>query len=70
MADHQQPADQQPTLSLRGVSKRFGGTLALSDIDFDVYRGEVVALAGENGAGKSTLVNILSGMHKPDAPVI
>jgi ABC-type sugar transport system ATPase subunit len=70
MADHQAPADQQPTLSLRGVSKRFGGTLALADIDFDVYRGEVVALAGENGAGKSTLVNILSGMHKPDAGTI
>jgi D-xylose transport system ATP-binding protein len=65
IADHRQPA-----LSARGVSKRFGGTLALADIDFDVYRGEVVALAGENGAGKSTLVNILSGMHKPDAGTI
>jgi len=65
MADHPQHA-----LSVRGVSKRFGGTLALADIDFDVNRGEVVALAGENGAGKSTLVNILSGMHKPDTGTI
>ncbi len=59
-----------PALSVRGVSKRFGGTLALADVDFDVYRGEVVALAGENGAGKSTLVNILSGMNKPDSGTI
>ena len=60
----------EPALRVRGMSKRFGATLALADIDFDVYRGEVVALAGENGAGKSTLVNILSGMCKPDAGTI
>ena len=53
-------------LSLRGVSKRFGAVQALSAIDLDVAKGEVVALVGDNGAGKSTLVKIISGVYQPD----
>ena len=60
-------AEPPPTLVVRGLSKRFGGINALEDVDLDVRRGEVVALAGENGAGKSTLVSILSGMCRADA---
>jgi simple sugar transport system ATP-binding protein/D-xylose transport system ATP-binding protein len=60
----------RPALTVRGLSKRFGGVAALSDVALDVHRGEVVALAGENGAGKSTLVNVLSGMYRPDAGTI
>jgi ABC-type sugar transport system ATPase subunit len=49
-----------------GVSKQFGATLALDQVNFDVAPGEIHALVGENGAGKSTLIRILSGVHQPD----
>lgn len=51
---------------MRGVSKRYGATVALDDVDFRVAPGEAVALLGENGAGKSTLTNILAGAVSPD----
>tara|TARA_R110001632_G_scaffold41641_2_gene104845 strand:+ start:15923 stop:16804 length:882 start_codon:yes stop_codon:yes gene_type:complete len=56
---------RQPILSLRKVSKNFGAVAALTDIDLDVYPGEVVALVGDNGAGKSTLIKTLAGAHSP-----
>jgi D-xylose transport system ATP-binding protein len=59
-----------PVLSLRGVSKSFGAVQALTDIDLDVYSGEVVAIVGDNGAGKSTLVKILAGVHPQDSGTI
>lgn len=54
-------------LTLRQISKRFGPTLALSDADLTIGKGEVVALLGANGAGKSTLAKIASGVYRPDA---
>jgi D-xylose transport system ATP-binding protein len=58
---------RKPILELRGISKRFGAVLALSNVDFEVYPGEVVGLVGDNGAGKSTLVKTIAGVYQPDS---
>src|SRR3954451_6981128 len=55
-----------PTLELRGVSKSFGSVQALTDVDFEVRDGEVMALVGDNGAGKSTLIKTVAGIHPFD----
>ena len=56
-----------PRLEMRGISKRFGATLALDDVGLSVSPGEVHGLIGENGAGKSTLMKVLSGAFQPDS---
>ena len=58
---------QDPLLAVRRVSKAFGATRALVDVDFTARAGEVHALLGENGAGKSTLMAVLAGLFPPDA---
>src|SRR5262249_33663074 len=59
-----------PAVSAEGVTKRFGATVALDGVDFDVAYGEIHAVVGENGAGKSTLIRILGGVHRPDRGVV
>ncbi|OCJ07464.1 sugar ABC transporter ATP-binding protein [Rhizobium sp. AC27/96] len=56
-----------PVLTIEGVSKRFGSTVANDNISLTLAKGEIVALLGENGAGKTTLMSILFGHYVPDA---
>src|SRR5579872_1867505 len=53
----------RPVLSIRNLTKRFGGLTAVNKLTWDVNAGEVVALLGDNGAGKSTLIKCVSGVH-------
>jgi D-xylose transport system ATP-binding protein len=59
-------ASDRPLLEVKGVTKRFGAVEALTDVDFEVHAGEVVALVGDNGAGKSTLIKAISGIQPGD----
>jgi D-xylose transport system ATP-binding protein len=56
-----------PLLELRGITKSFGSVQALSEVDFEVQDGEVMALVGDNGAGKSTLIKCIAGTHTADS---
>jgi ABC-type sugar transport system ATPase subunit len=56
----------QPLLSLRQISKRFGPVQALSDVTFDIPAGQVTALCGDNGAGKSVTIKTIAGLWSPD----
>ena len=58
--------EQEFILNCKGISKAFGGTQALKDVQLQVRPGEVHALMGENGAGKSTLMKIVIGLYKQD----
>ena len=56
-----------PLLEIRDLSKTFGSVQALTDVDFEVRAGEVMALVGDNGAGKSTLIKCIAGIHGYDS---
>ena len=70
LAKRPQPAAGQGLLELRGVQKRFGGLVAVSDISFDMKSGEILGLIGPNGAGKSTLFNLVTGVLAADRGTI
>src|SRR5438105_4303084 len=54
-------------LEVRNLTKRFGGLVAVSGVDFEVYEGEILGIIGPNGAGKSTVFNLIAGAHAATA---
>lgn len=62
MKDH-----PEPMIEMQGITKRFGSVVANDEVTFELLPGEIHGLLGENGAGKTTLMNILYGLHQPDA---
>lgn len=67
---HRPPSAGVPSIALRGVTRRFDTFLAVDDVSFDVYPGEIVGLLGPNGAGKSTTLRMLATLMRPDAGTI
>ena len=61
------PASGAPVLEVRGVTRRFGGLLAVSEVDLVIPGGGIVGLIGPNGAGKTTFFNLVTGLLRPDA---
>jgi len=57
----------QPLIRAQGLTKRFGGLVAIEDVGFELYPGEILALIGPNGAGKTTVFNLLGGVFAPTA---
>jgi branched-chain amino acid transport system ATP-binding protein len=57
----------EPILSVKGISKSFGGLKALMDVSFDIEQGDVFGIIGPNGSGKTTLINCITGFIRPDS---
>ena len=61
------PTAPSPLMQIEGITRRFGGLVAVNGVSFDVSAGEIVGLIGPNGAGKTTLFDIISGHRTPHA---
>ncbi|HWW53694.1 MAG TPA: ABC transporter ATP-binding protein [Acidimicrobiales bacterium] len=58
------PGGASPLLELRGLTMRFGGVVAVNELDLSVHEGEILALIGPNGAGKTTVFNVVTGVYQ------
>ena len=65
MSENQTVAAGEPLLSLQHVSLSFGGVKAISDVSFDIRKGEIRAIIGPNGAGKTSMLNVINGFYQP-----
>lgn len=63
----EQTQGDELAIKVRGVTKRFGSTIAVNDVDFDVNKGEVIGFLGPNGSGKSTTMRLLTSFYTPDS---
>ena len=70
MTDAQPAATAARLLEVEGITKRFGGLTALSDVSFSIGEGDIYGLIGPNGAGKTTLFNVLTGIYRQDEGTI
>jgi len=61
---------RETILRVEGLSKRFGGVVAVEDVSFELKRGELLGVIGPNGSGKTTLVNLITGFVKPDSGMV
>ncbi|MCW0233996.1 MAG: ABC transporter ATP-binding protein [Ferrovibrio sp.] len=59
-----------PLLAVQGLTRRFGGLVAVDGLDLTVFKGEIIGLLGPNGSGKTTALNLISGALKPDAGTV
>jgi branched-chain amino acid transport system ATP-binding protein len=60
-----EPTEREVLLDVDHVTLRFGGVVALNDVSFSLYKGEILGLIGPNGAGKTTCFNVMTGVYKP-----
>ncbi|MAN80798.1 MAG: ABC transporter ATP-binding protein, partial [Magnetovibrio sp.] len=63
-------AKGKPLLMARGLTKRFGGVVALNELDLDLNVGEILGLIGPNGSGKTTFFNVTTGIYAPNGGTI
>jgi branched-chain amino acid transport system ATP-binding protein len=61
---------QEKLLAINGLTKRFGGLIAVNDVNIEVKKGEILGLIGPNGSGKTTLFNVITGLYSPDGGTI